>query len=112
VNSYQSYEGPNRRSETRDAISVPIMVQPLDANFQPVGGPFCAVSRDVSGGGIGLIHTDPITAEYVHIRLTTRGGEELEVLGKVKHCTANGPYFQIGARFVVDWTGRQEASRN
>jgi hypothetical protein len=35
----------------------------------------------------------------------------MEVVGKIQHCTPNGKYYQIGARFVVDWTNRQEPPR-
>jgi hypothetical protein len=58
--------------------------------------------RDISAGGIGLIHSHRMepNEEFV-IRLPRVDGSELPVVCAVAHCAALGPeLFTIGARFV------------
>ena len=93
-----------RRAQPREPITIPVLVQPLDAQFQPAGDVFGAVTKDISTGGIGVLHSEPITARYLQITLAAQDGEEMSLLAQVKHCTTVGQHYHIGARFVVDWS--------
>lgn len=58
--------------------------------------------RDISAGGMGLIHSHRMepNEEFV-IRLPRVDGSEMPLVCAVAHCTALGPeLFTIGARFV------------
>jgi len=101
----------DRRSQPRKAICVPVIVHPLDEQFQPRGEPFSAVTKDISGGGVGLIHSEVIDSAYLQIEFTIPNEQQMSLLGHVRHCTRCGPSYHIGARFVVDWNAwRDEAS--
>ena len=93
-----------RRAQPRRLISIPIVVQPLDANFQPVGDVFHAMTKDISRGGVGISHNGRVAAKYLQIEVATRDGEKMTLMSKVEHCTPDGQLYHIGARFVVDWT--------
>lgn len=94
----------DRRSRQRDEIELPISVQPLDDNFQRAGDAFAAVTKDISTGGIGLSHSEPIATRYLQIEFTNKIGDDITLAAQVRHCTPCGSNFHIGVRFVVDWS--------
>lgn len=94
----------DRRFHPRNVIELPAVVQPLDFDFQPAGQLFIATTKDVSTGGVALIHTDQVTAPYLQIEFATQEAKAMSLLAKVIHCTPYGQHFHVGARFVVDWS--------
>jgi hypothetical protein len=76
----------------------------LDEHFEEQGAAFEAVTRDISEDGIGLVCQQPITANHIRLRLTTPEGEEMDVLGNVRHCTADGERHHVGVSIVADWS--------
>ena len=104
MDDHHPHDKPERRARPREPIAIPVSAQPLDANFRPTGDVFAAVTKDISTGGIGVIHSEQIVARYLQIEIATQDGEEMSLLAQVKHCTPYGPHYHIGARFVVDWS--------
>lgn len=100
--------GAERRMEERYLMLVPVLAQPLDAEFRPMGEPFLAVTRDISRGGIGLVHSHPIRSPMVSLRMSL-AGEEVKVVAKVKWCEALGPYYYLGGEFARSVSGGGEA---
>ncbi len=97
-----SFEGTERRAHERYVVAIPSLVHPLDANHQPNGRAFNAATRDISVGGIGLIHTQPVESEYLGVKLQSPDGLELSVLVKVLRCVPLGTYFDIAGEFVLE----------
>ena len=95
--------GIERRSDERESISVPVMVQPLDDQYEPQGPPFTALTRNLSGGGIGLLHNEPVSNSYIQVRLRNRASETLDVVANVRHCSFQDGHYLIGGRFVIRW---------
>ena len=95
-----------RRTMSRQSLSVPVLARPLDEDFQPDGPTFRAVTRDISGGGLGLLHDSPITARYLHLVVELQDEPPVVALGLVRHCTRHNDRFLIGVRFVIDWNSR------
>jgi hypothetical protein len=89
------------RQFPRFKLTVEVWVQPVDANFEPLGEPFTAVSRDISTGGIGLMHTRAIRDKYLWLRLVTHGGGTMNVVVEVLRCRPIGVFYDIGAKFVA-----------
>lgn len=93
-----------RRAQRRDSITIPVKIQPLDSRYQSTGISFCAVTKDISTGGIGLIHTDAVDSTFLQIEISSDNGETMSLLAQVKNCTPFGKCYHIGAQFVVDWS--------
>ena len=89
------------RKFPRYKLTVEVWVQPVDADFEPLDKPFTAVSRDISTGGIGLIHTRAIRDKYLWLRLVKPGGGAMNVIVEVLRCRPVGTFYEIGAKFVV-----------
>ena len=98
----QSFKEGIRRAEPREAAAIPVLVTPLSENLEPTGAEFYAVTRDVSCGGIGLFHTEAVTARWLEVEISTPATHrELRLLVHVQHCTPIGKFFLIGCRFAT-----------
>jgi hypothetical protein len=99
---YHAYADLYRRAEQRESVAVPVLVQPLDLDLQPLGGPFEAVTRDVSPSGIGLFVSRSIEVPS-WMTVTIRTPEtlrELRLIAHVEHCTPCGGMYIVGCRFA------------
>jgi len=94
------FGGEDRRSEERHPMLVPVLVQPVDEQFRPIGEPFAVATRDISQKGIGLVHSEPIDHRLVTLRMSL-AGEELNVVARLVWCKELGPYYYIGCEFVA-----------
>jgi hypothetical protein len=103
ISEYRNYQGPERRTETRSCVSVPVTIQFLDEDYRPVSEPLPTVTHNLSGGGIGVVLDDPMPCNLIQVRLTLKSGETMNLIASVRHCTQTGDHFQVGARFVVKW---------
>ena len=103
IDDYRPNVESERRAQPRKAVTIPVVVQPLDSGFQLAGEAFNAVTKDISAGGIGVMHSEQVTTRYLQVQVATQDGEQMSLLAQVKHCTPHGQYYHIGARFVVDW---------
>jgi hypothetical protein len=90
---------PDRRSEPRYRLTVPVGIQPVDDDENVVGAYVRAVTRDLSPSGIGLICQNPLNGKLI-VQLSNLDGNELCVLAQVLRCSANGFYFDVGCRFL------------
>jgi hypothetical protein len=94
---YQQRTVSSRRAEVRETAAIPVFVQPLDDQLQPVGEEFAAVTRDVSVGGLGLFHTRPVPLGLVQIVMEAPDhGQSRKLLGRVEHSTPCGRFFIVG----------------
>ncbi|MDH3718304.1 MAG: PilZ domain-containing protein [Planctomycetota bacterium] len=74
-----------RRTEKRHQYLTMVMVTPLDADLQPSGDPFPALTRDISASGIGLVHSRPIHGPFVKFDLP-HGDTALSVIVNILRC--------------------------
>lgn len=103
VTEHTEYEGPERRATRRKPLSVPVEVQGLDDDFGVMGQPFSAMTTDISGGGIGFIHSEPLDFKYIGLTLRVRSGDEIQLIASIRHCTHIDEFYEIGGRFLVKW---------
>jgi len=94
-------ESSDRRIAERRALVKTVPVVPVDADFSPIGEPFMAVSRNVSVGGIAILHVVPIAQELLAVRLTKRENETMELVVKVTRTRTVGEFYEISGRFIA-----------
>lgn len=99
IRNARPYAGVERRSDRRHLMAIPVLVQPVDEQFNAVGAPFTAITRDISPIGIGLVHTEPIEQEMLALRMSL-AGEEVNLAAEVKWCRALGPFYYVGGKFL------------
>ena len=103
LSEYRDYDGPERRTETRSCVAIPVTIQFLDDEYQPLNKPIATITHNLSGGGIGLLHDEPMPCNFIQVHLTLKSGETMNLIASIRHCTQKGDHYQIGARFVVKW---------
>ncbi len=94
------YDGPERRSESRRRVVVPVLVMPVDDNFERKGDVFQAVTRDVSTQSISLLSTIPSDLKHLAVLIKSLSGRELFVVIQVCRCDCIGDYYEIAGTFV------------
>ena len=104
IRNARPYMGLERRSDKRRLIAIPVWVQPVDAQSNPICEPFAAVTRDISLEGMGLVHTKPIECDTVALRFSWEG-KEVERVAAILWCKALGPFYYVGANFVSKFEG-------
>lgn len=100
----RSYRGPERRVRERHRVPLPVIAVPVTEDCEPVGEPFRTFTRDVSTGGVGLLHTRPVTSSHLALEIGLRDGSgaPLQVLVRVLRCRRiNDHLFDIGGEFVT-----------
>lgn len=101
LNQTLQQHGVDRRSFQRVNWRVMLHVVPLNEDFEPIGDSICAISSDISRGGIGFIYPEAIDYEFVRIHVAD---SSLSVVAKVAHNTSFGSdsLFLVGTEFVTD----------
>lgn len=94
-------DGPDRRTEPRFRVTLPVSLCLLDERFAPLGYEVRAVTRDISENGLGLVCQDPVNAKYLSLQLASPAGEHFSVIVEVLRCRPVGYYFDVGCRFVT-----------
>jgi hypothetical protein len=100
VSQHQPYTGTERRANHRLLLAMPVIVQGVDEQFEPVGEPQAMVVRDISSGGMGLVHEEPFECERIVVRLTFP--EEGKLLAaEVRWRKSLGPFYHLGCEIVA-----------
>jgi hypothetical protein len=101
VTEYRDYGVGFRRSEPREAVAIPVVIQPVNASLEAIGEPVSAVTRDISSGGIGIFYTQPMSPGWLKITLSTpETHSHMTLLARIEHCTPCGGFYIIGCRFA------------
>ena len=95
------YDGPDRRSEKRHVVAIPVRAMPLDGNLRPIGTGFIATARDISRRGIAVIHNEVLTCPLLAVELADFDGRQIQAAVEVLRCRPVGPYFEIAGTFVT-----------
>lgn len=99
------YHGEEKRSKSRLPIDLPLIVLPLNINFDACGEPFRAVSFDITTNGIGFIHSRRILAPFAAIEIQQVSETEpktIQAIIEIRHCEAvHTSLFEMGGVFVV-----------
>ncbi|MDP7301517.1 MAG: PilZ domain-containing protein [Pirellulaceae bacterium] len=92
--------GVEWRLENRCQIAVPVSIQPVDPQFNAVGAPFSAVTRDISPQGIGFVHAEHVDHTLLAIQMSL-ADKEANLVVRVRWCKELDPLYLYGASFVA-----------
>ena len=99
-----------RRTEKRRPVVLDIIAVPLDEDRNPCGEPFLALSRDISRGGIALLHTEPVRAPFLLLRIETLRHEVIQAVVQVIRARSFYQFTEISGRFVAK-PGKKKTGR-
>ncbi len=94
------HDGREKRQSQRFPVTAIVPVLPLDALLQPIGTPFMLVARNISAGGICLLHDHAITSEFLALEFAAPGGNLVQVLVQITRSRPRGNVYEIGGEFV------------
>lgn len=96
------------RSDRRWNLALPAVAVPLDDLHQPVGEPARMVTRDISTGGISLLHTQPVPARFLRVQLDTPILQSTDLIVHVLRTRTIGAYTEIAGEFVARIDANQQ----
>jgi hypothetical protein len=88
-----------RRSKRYTAV-LEVIVVPLNEHFRPSGLPFLAVTRDVSTGGLCLLHMRPAPSAKLFIQIERPIESALDVVLNVRRNRRVGQFYEIAGDFI------------
>lgn len=88
-----------RRSKRYTAV-LEVIVVPLNEHFRPSGLPFLAVTRDVSTGGLCLLHMRPAPSAKLFIHIERPNESALDVVLNVRRNRRVGQFYEIAGDFI------------
>jgi hypothetical protein len=91
----------DRRASPRYSIRIAVPTLPIDDCFRPMGEPFVMMSRNISMGGIALMHTRPIVAEFLAVELPIAVDEQTQLVMQVLHTRKIDGAYEYGGKFVA-----------
>lgn len=93
-------EEGNRRKDERVTLLATVVAIPINDADQPCGEPFKAVARNVSEGGMSLLHTRSIRSERLAVRWKPLGAAGLvTAVLRVYRCGPMGPFYEVAGQF-------------
>jgi hypothetical protein len=99
VAQHEAYNGPERRSDLRCLLVMPVVVQAVDQTIQPIGDAQAMVISDVSPSGIGMVHEHPFGHTRIVIHLSYP--EDGKILAaEVRWSKPLGPFYHIGCEVI------------
>jgi hypothetical protein len=92
----------NRRAARRALLLATVTAIPLTPKLKPCGEAFKAIARDVSEGGLSLLHTRAVSAKRLALRWQrlTSPRRLISVVLEVKRCHPMGPFYLLAGQFV------------
>jgi hypothetical protein len=114
VAQHEAYNGPERRLELRNLLVMPVVVQAVNAQLEPMGDAQAMVISDASSSGIGMVHEHPFGHTRILIHLSYP--EDGKVLAaEVRWSKPLGPFYHIGCELIgplkAPGSGQATASR-
>lgn len=98
------------RKETREMVVVPVFVQPIGDDLEPVAACLEAVTRDLTSQGAGLVYFSPITFSKLALQIHL-GDEVVNLISRVAWRAPLGPFYGTGVSFlerVAEFPGQCE----
>ncbi len=98
-----SKSASSARAQERLRTEAVAVAVPVTRRFSPTGDPFRVAIRDVSEGGIRLLHTRATNAKYLALswNADTLPSMQIQVVAKVMRCRPLSPFYDIGGQFVM-----------
>jgi hypothetical protein len=91
----------DRRQAARRWMVTHVAAVAVNANYDPVGEPFMAVTRNISTRGLALIHTRTVESGMLVVELLAHAVPAIQLIMRVARCRALGRFYEIAGPFVV-----------
>jgi len=92
--------GAEHRQSARIAANLEVVCVPLNSDEERCGAPLVAVSRNISAGGLALVHARRIHAKLLAVWLHPGEGLTLHFVVKIVHCRGLGEYVEHCCQIV------------
>ncbi|MFW6114246.1 MAG: PilZ domain-containing protein [bacterium] len=66
-----------------------------------MGDPVVCTSRNISTGGIALVHKRALKPKYLILELSPNDGVPIQMVLEVLRCRSVGRFFEIAGRFLM-----------
>lgn len=95
--------GGDRRKTSRVSLLATVVGVPVNRQFEPCGEAFKAAARDVSQGGMSMLHTRAISSEHVALRWQSLASKNsfIKVVMQVVRCRPMGPFYELAGQFIM-----------
>lgn len=89
------------RKAPRVVIHVPAVAIPVNEEFEPLDDPFRLTLRDISDGGVCMLHTRSISSQFLALSWTaeTLPYRHLSVVVRITRCSSLSRFYDIGGQF-------------
>ena len=94
-----------RRQHPRYDVATTALVRPIDKNFRPAGAAFRAAVRDISAGGLRMLHTRYVGAHLLAVRLGLSPGRTVTVAMTVLRSQPRRGYCEIAGSILARLDG-------
>jgi hypothetical protein len=101
-----------RRVEKRKPVVLEVIAVPLDEQRQPIGEPFLALTRNISSGGIAILHTEKVSAPYLLLRIETPRHQAIQTVVQVVRTRSFYQFTEISGRFELTAEKKPSAPRS
>jgi CheY-like chemotaxis protein len=91
------------RKSPRVAVHLPALAVPVDENFAPLEDPFRVTLRDISEGGLCMLHTRSVAHQYLALSWSaeTLPYRTLSVVTRITRCSSLSRFYDIGGQFQL-----------
>jgi hypothetical protein len=95
-----------RRQDDRGSLLATLVAIPLSDSFEPCDEPFKAAARDASAGGLSLLHTRAVAADYLALCWPSLASppRNIQVVLRVNRRRPMGPFFEVAGTFLTPGT--------
>jgi hypothetical protein len=93
---------PERRENGRHSYVAKVVAIPVDKQLHPTEQPFAAYSRNISRGGIALLHVRPVRCDYLFLEIEVANKPPARVVVKVLRSRRVGRFFEIAGEFTAE----------
>ncbi len=100
LDSPPKYSWERRRAE-RLEVTLPVVLTPLDENFNAGTYYYGGVTHDISHSGVGLTTTNPEATRYIMLTMQPINIRPFSVIAVVRHCTDFGWHFRLGCEYLT-----------
>ena len=102
----EAYHGKERRAEDRDLLVMPVVVQAVDEQFNPLEEAQAMVISDISPSGMGMVHE----RRFAHARIVVHLSYPQEgklLAAEVRWTKPLGPFYHLGCEVLGPLTVEQ-----
>lgn len=101
IANQQLYTDDEKRTQKRFELAARTLLVPVNENFEPIGPAIEALARNISAGGIAVVHTRAVGDRFFAVQVSMPSRQELKMIAEVLRCRPNGRFYDIGMKFVA-----------